>query len=120
MSGRNTSGLIPFTEETASERGRNGAKKANEKKKQKRLLREILLAQLDQQTEIEVDGVKLTKKDVICDRVIDRAMKGDLNAFETIRDTIGEKPRAMVHMDGGMSFNSGGLTQTLESLNRKD
>lgn len=120
MSRGNTSGLIPFTEETASERGRNGAIKANETKKKKKLLREILLAQLEKQTEIEIDGVKLSKKEVICDKVIDRAMNGDLNAFETIRDTIGEKPRAMVHMDGGMSFNSGGLTKTLESLNRKD
>lgn len=118
MSGRNTSGLIPITTETASERGRNGARKANETKRKKKLIREILLSQLEQNTDVVIDGIVLTKKEVMCDKVIERAMKGDLDAFTTIRDSIGEKPRAMVHMDGGLKFNSGGLQETLDELKK--
>lgn len=49
-------------------------------------LKEILLKQLEKQNK---NGTKAEK---ICDALIIQAEHGNVKAFETIRDTIGEKP----------------------------
>ena len=81
----NDENLIPFNERTPRERselGRKGAAKANETKRRRKTLREELTALL------EIGDTQ----NKVSTALLDKAIKGDVKAFETIRDTIGEKP----------------------------
>lgn len=79
------------TSEQARERGRKGGimngVRAKERKKLKESL-EILL------NEIITDkkGVKLTVQEAMIKALVKQAIDGNVKAFETIRDTVGEKP----------------------------
>lgn len=76
--------LRPPTAEEARERGRLGGIKSGEARRRRKTFREEMLAILDAD-----DGRYNTN---ICTALIKKAEKGDLVAFTTIRDTIGEKP----------------------------
>ena len=70
------------TKEEARERGRNGGKASGEVRRARKTLREellLLLANGDTQKSVTV-------------AMIEKALSGDVRAFEVIRDTIGEKP----------------------------
>lgn len=70
----------------ARERGKAGGLKSGEVRREKKVLRErleLLLAR-------EVDG--LVTADAITIALIEKALTGDVRAYEVIRDTIGEKP----------------------------
>lgn len=56
--------LKPFTREQASEKGRKGAEKANETKRRNKLLREVLMEQLDQEITTK-NGEKITRREAI-------------------------------------------------------
>lgn len=56
--------LKPFTREQASEMGRKGAEKANETKRRNKLLREVLMEQLDQEVTTKT-GEKITRREAI-------------------------------------------------------
>lgn len=86
--------LIPVTElpkeearKIQSKGGKARAKKMREKKK----LREILEMYLEMR-----DDEGVSNKDKISLAIIEQAEKGNVKAFETIRDTIGEKPVEMI------------------------
>lgn len=74
--------LIHPTSEQARENGRKGAQKSLETKRQRKTLREELLALLE-------DGDTQEKVSLA---LLEQAKKGNTKAFEVIRDTIGEKP----------------------------
>ena len=66
----------------ARERGKNGGKKSGESRRERKQLREellLLLSENDMQAKLSL-------------ALINKALSGDVRAFETIRDTIGEKP----------------------------
>ena len=70
------------TKEEARERGRAGGKASVEARRRRKTLREELTALLEiGDTQNRVSTALIVK-----------AMNGDVKAFETIRDTIGEKP----------------------------
>lgn len=75
--------------EGAREKGRAGGKASAESRKEKKLLREGLLFALDQPAKGKHGQ---TNREAIIAGLIKRAIAGDVRAFETIRDTIGEKP----------------------------
>lgn len=80
-----TKNLIPTNKRTKEEARRissNGGKRSGEVRRARKTLREELLALLS-------DGNTQNK---ISTALIDEAMNGNVKAFETIRDTIGEKP----------------------------
>lgn len=105
--------LIPFSERSeqeAKELGRIGGIKSGETRRAKRLAREVAanLLNLDApfskaarkeladkwgvpEGEIDVMFVSLTS-------IATKAMKGDMKAFEVIRDTAGEKPTDKIDM----------------------
>ena len=79
----NNENLKPVrTESEAREKGKNGGIKSGEVRRERKALKEELIALLSQGNTQEKISVAL----------IDKALKGDVKAFETIRDTIGEKP----------------------------
>ena len=70
------------TKSEARERGRAGGIKSGEVRRNRKTLKEELLALLS-------DGDTQNKVSVA---LIDAAMNGDVKAFTALRDTIGEKP----------------------------
>lgn len=81
----NPQNLIPTnkrTKEEAKKISSKGGKRSGEVRRQRKTLREELLALL-------ADGNTQNK---ISTALIDEALNGNVKAFETIRDTIGEKP----------------------------
>lgn len=83
----NEGNLKPIrTESEAREKGKKGGKKSGEVRAQRKTLREELIALLE--TKIE----DKTIQEKISFSLIQEAISGNVKAFETIRDTIGEKP----------------------------
>lgn len=70
------------TKEEARERGKKGGIKSGEARREKKLLKDTLLMLLETD-----DG-----QDKICTALFNQARRGNIKAFEVIRDTIGEKP----------------------------
>jgi hypothetical protein len=92
----NNNNLEPVrSKEEARERGSKGGKKSGEKRREKKLLKEelmLLLAQGDTQSKISL-------------ALIEEAIKGNVKAFEVIRDTIGEKPINKQEVTGVTGMN---------------
>ena len=83
----NEGNLKPIrTRSEAREKGKKGGKKSGEVRAQRKTLREELIALLE--TKIE----DKTIQEKISFSLIQEAISGNVKAFETIRDTIGEKP----------------------------
>lgn len=80
----NSSNLIPCkNREEARTRGRNGGIKSGIAKRARKTLKEELLLLLSSGNTQEKISLAL----------IQEALNGNVKAFESIRDTIGEKPR---------------------------
>ena len=82
----NNGNLIPQAHTLTLEEQSRGGKKRQEQIKQRKTLREELLALLEQG-----DNQKNMTLSVLM-----KALDGDLKAYEIIRDTIGEKPKEQV------------------------
>ncbi len=87
------------TKEEARERGRNGGKASVEARRRRKTLKE----------ELELLLSDPSLQQTICTALLREAMYGNASgsvtkAFETIRDTIGEKPADKMQMDGGIQF----------------
>lgn len=77
--------LIPFSErskEEARKLGRKGGIASGEARRRKKTFKEELLFLLDQNDNRENISIAMIKE----------ALAGNTKAFETIRDTVGEKP----------------------------
>lgn len=86
----NQENLVPFnkmTEEQQREIARKGGIASQKKQKERKKLKEDLLIALG-----IVKGDK-TIQEIGVEAILDKFMSGDIQAFTTIRDTIGEKPR---------------------------
>ena len=82
---------------TSEEARRNGAKggiNSVKSRRRKKLLRECLEELLDIEQEVKINGVTLkkTNAELLSVTLMKKALKGDVKAFEVLRDTAGEKP----------------------------
>lgn len=87
----NPQNLVPTnkrSKEEARKISSNGGKRSGEVRRKRKALREELLALL---------SAGNTQKNISL-ALIDQALNGNVKAFETIRDTIGEKPVEKVVM----------------------
>lgn len=83
----NENNLKPIrSKKEAREKGKKGGIKSGKVRAKKKTLKDELIALLE--TRIE----KKTMQEKISFSLIQEALKGNVKAFETIRDTIGEKP----------------------------
>lgn len=85
--------LIPLNERTKEEQreiASMGGKASQKKQRERKKLKEDLLIALG-----IVKGDK-TIQEIGVEAILDKFMSGDIQAFTTIRDTIGEKPREEV------------------------
>lgn len=93
----NEQNLRPFTSaqsrEAAKKNGSKGGKATARNKKARKTFREGLLLLLNEPyTDKDGNTSKETTQEAIIAGLVRRAISGDTRAFESIRDTIGEKP----------------------------
>lgn len=82
----------PSTEE-ARERGRKGGKKSAEVRAKRKLLKDELLALMEVKMKNPFKTTEeKTARELMSANLIEKAVRGDIDAFKVIRDTIGEKP----------------------------
>ena len=88
------------SKDEAKRRGELGGKKSGEARRKKKALREHLEALLAGKR-----GNKTTAEAVTV-ALVEKALAGDVRAFEVIRDTIGEKPveKSQQEVAGGLVF----------------
>jgi hypothetical protein len=110
---RNTKGLVQNQERTPSER-RESAQKAGfasgEARKKRKALKELMeiALQMDEQNEgyrsmMKKAGWKdMDQMSVITQGLIQRAKTGDVQAYNAIRDIIGEKPAEKMEVSGDL------------------
>lgn len=93
----NTENLINFTQRSENETresGRRGGIASGEARREKKRLGELLKIALEQKTE---KGT--TYADEITLSLIKQAQKGNVKAYEVLRDTIGEKPAEEINLN---------------------
>lgn len=85
-----------LSKEEAKRLGQKGGKKSAEVRKEKKLLRELLEEALKEKTKTGNRYIDITTA------LIKEAEKGNVKAYETIRDTLGEKPKENISV--GVSY----------------
>lgn len=72
----------------ARERGKKGGIKSGQKRRERKALKELLeiALTLDDEDTGEINQIAITSA------LVEQAKKGNVNAYITIRDTLGEKP----------------------------
>lgn len=96
----NEENLIPFnkmTEEQQRELARRGGIASQKKRKERKKFKEDLLLAL----ETIKDGK--TIQEIGVEAILEKFMNGDIQAFTTVRDTIGEKPIEKIEADVGLT-----------------
>ena len=98
----NESNLVPLTTEKAREIGKKGGIASGKAKRQKKLIKDqislLLSLPLKDKTTIKkletlgIDTDNIDNQMAMVIAMWQKALKGDVNAFNTLRDTIGEKP----------------------------
>ena len=94
-----------MTPEQRAEYGRKGAEKANETKRKRKEMRETLDILLNRPLKkgkvysaeeiksfADLKGKNITIDQAMLITLVQKALKGDLNAITMVRDTVGEKP----------------------------
>lgn len=83
----NNDNLIPQAHTLTVDEASKGGIRSGEVRRERKQLKDTLLYLLS--VDIKPDE---TAQEGICQALLNQALKGNLRAFETIRDTIGEKP----------------------------
>ena len=95
----------PF--QTGDERAKEAGKKSGQKRRERKTLRDELLAVLTDMEVPEKGGKKnVPIQEALSVSPIKAALNGNVRAFEIIRDTIGEKPvdNVVASLQGGGDF----------------
>ena len=103
----NESNLKSNSERTPSERRENAKKagiKSGEVRREKKLLKDLLEESLSKETKSGNYYVDITVS------LIKQAKKGNVRAYEMIRDTLGQKPNDKVEISGEINNPFAGLT----------
>lgn len=88
----------------ARERGKKGGIKSGEVRAKRKTLKEELLLLLETKAEDKTIQEKISLS------LIQEALKGNVKAYETIRDTIGEKPKENVSITGEVNNPFAGMS----------
>lgn len=89
---RNDNNLNPVrSKEEARKRGAVGGVKSGEARRKKKLLKECLDELLEKEWENR-KGEKHSGAEAISIALFKKALAGDIKAYETVRDTAGQKP----------------------------
>lgn len=106
----------PF--ETGDERAKNAGKTSGKRRKERKTLREDLLAVL---TDLKIPqkdtGKKIPVQEALSTALIKAALNGNVRAYEIIRDTIGEKPVENVSI---VASNFAALDEAFSGMDGED
>lgn len=86
----NDENLRTLSPSEAREYGRRGGVRSGEVRRERKKLREYLEVALDKGTDFE--GEAMSNAEAITVALINKAKGGDVRAYQTIRDGLGEKP----------------------------
>lgn len=101
------SNLRRLSSEEARAFGSKGGKKSVEVRRTKKLLRELLEEALEKETKTGNIAVDITNA------LIKKATKGNVKAYEVIRDTLGQKPVENISIENPQA------TKVLESISKQ-
>lgn len=87
----NEQNLHPAEYKLSVEEAKKGGKASAEARRKKRDLR-LALEMLLEKDFKDKNGKTITGTEAITAKLFEKAMKGDVRAFETLRDTVGQKP----------------------------
>lgn len=87
----NEQNLRPAEYKLSVEEAKKGGKASAEARRKKRDLR-LALEMLLEKDFKDKNGKTITGTEAITAKLFEKAMKGDVRAFETLRDTVGQKP----------------------------
>lgn len=101
----NEQNLVPFTSnqsrEEAKKNGRKGGIKSGEARRRKAALRETMNRLLTMKVKVEglsdvleADGIESTYEDIITMAMIEQAARGDVKAYNAIRETVGQTDKS--------------------------
>lgn len=103
----NEQNLKPFdsnqSREKAKINGRKGGIKSGEAKRARKTMREMLTYLLEKEI-TNKQGEKASTQEAITVALIKQALRGNVKAWEVIRDTIGEKPTEKQEVTGNMNI----------------
>lgn len=100
----NKSNLKIPTSEEARKNGQKGGIRSGEVRREKKLLKELLEEVLDTPTKTGNLAIDITNA------IIKKAKKGNVKAYEVIRDTLGQKPIENIKIENPQ------VTKALESI----
>lgn len=111
----NKQNLKPLSTTKAREIGKIGGKKSAEVRKEKKMLKDLLEEALEKETKTGNKYIDITLA------LIKEAEKGNVKAYETIRDTLGQKPKDKIEHSGTINDPFEGLsTEELRQLIKND
>lgn len=87
----NEQNLIPQAHKLTDEEVSRGGKASGEARRRKRDLRQALEMLLEKEYK-NGKGETITGTEAVTAKLFEQAMKGNIKAFETLRDTVGQKP----------------------------
>jgi len=87
----NEQNLRPGEYKLSVEQAKKGGKASARSRRAKRDLRQALELLLDKKF-TDKNGKSLTGTEAITAKLFEQAMRGNIRAFETLRDTVGQKP----------------------------
>ena len=87
----NEQNLRPSEYKLTQEEQKKGGIRSGEVRRQKRDLRRALEVLLEKDFK-DRSGNSISGAEAITAKLFEKAMKGDVRAFETLRDTVGQKP----------------------------
>lgn len=120
MNDQNLKKYSEMTPEEKAEFHSKGGQVSGEKKRQRKTFAETLRAALNREVTVEQGKEKLqalgydgTWMDLLSQAQVDKAARGDTEAFRAVRDTIGENPRQGIDVTGldGKPLEGVDLTQ---------
>ena len=79
------------TSEEAKKRGSAGGIKSGKARRNKAMLRDCLQILMEKKM-LDADGKKITGAEALSVEVFQKALAGDMKAWELLRDTAGQKP----------------------------
>ena len=87
----NEQNLRPCEYKLSQEEAKRGGKASGEARRRKRDLRLALEMLLEKEMKSK-DGTTMTGTEAITAKLFEQALKGNVKAFETIRETVGQDP----------------------------
>lgn len=93
----NKQNLKKLSTEKAREIGAKGGRASGAAKRRKKELKECLEILLEKEITAK-DGTVMTGAEAISAKLFQKALKGDIKAFEVVRDSSGQKPAEKVQL----------------------